>query len=56
MRGLTIVSHQQILLQPSNKERTGYTGHVAGMGDLRNAYKIMVSFLRKIPLGRPRLK
>jgi hypothetical protein len=31
-----------------------WEGHVARMGDMRNAYSILVGKQRKRPLGRPR--
>jgi hypothetical protein len=35
------------------KRRMGWTGHVAGMGDTRNAYRILVGKPEgKIPLGK----
>jgi hypothetical protein len=35
--------------------RMRWTGHVAGMGEKRNAYRILVGKLEgKRPLGRPR--
>jgi len=37
--------------------KVGWVGHVAGMGDARNAYKILIGNPeRKRPLRRPRIR
>jgi hypothetical protein len=45
----------QILIGRSIERRRRWTGHVTRMGDMINAYNILVRKLgRKRPLGRPR--
>jgi hypothetical protein len=43
------------IIRVVKSSRMGWTGHVARMGEMRNAYNILVGKLEgKRPIGRPR--